>query len=57
MTIALKMTADRIAEVGLSRRMTFSVSRPGYTAAKMAGMIAKYLAMSLAIENVVRRRG
>ena len=53
MTSALKMTADRIAEVGLDSRMMFSASRLGYTPANMAGMIAKYLAMSLAMENVV----
>ena len=33
--------------------MMFSLSRPGYTAANIAGMIAKYFATSLAIENVV----
>ena len=33
--------------------MMLSVSRPAKTPANMAGMIAKYFAMSLAIENVV----
>ncbi len=31
----------------------FSLSRPGWTAANSAGMIAKYFATSLAMENVV----
>ncbi|CAM5645898.1 hypothetical protein STENM223S_11112 [Streptomyces tendae] len=53
MISALKTTADRIAESGEDRRMTLSLSRPGWTAAKSAGMIAKYLATSLAMENVV----
>ena len=50
---ALKMTADRIAERGLSRCMTFSESSAGSTPENIAGMMAKYLATSLAIENVV----
>ncbi|CAM5436834.1 hypothetical protein SFUMM280S_09553 [Streptomyces fumanus] len=53
MTSALKTTADRIAESGEDSRMMLSLSRPGYTAANSAGMIAKYLATSLAMENVV----
>ncbi len=55
MTIALKITADRIADCGLCSRMMFSRSRPGNSATNSAGMIAKYFAMSLAIENVVKR--
>ena len=50
---ALKMTAERIAECGLDRCMMLSVSSAGKTPANMAGMMAKYLATSLAIENVV----
>ena len=50
---ALKMTADRIAECGLSSFMMLSVSSAGNTPANIAGMMAKYLATSLAIENVV----
>src|ERR1700704_5877147 len=53
MMIALKMTAERIADCGLCSRMMFSRSRPGNIATNIAGMIAKYFAMSLAIENVV----
>ena len=53
MMIALKMTADRIADCGLCSRMMFSRSSPGKRATNIAGMMAKYLAMSLAIENVV----
>src|ERR1044071_10370044 len=53
MTTALKITADRMADCGLCSRMMFSRSRPGNSATNIAGMIAKYLAMSLAIENVV----
>ena len=33
--------------------MMLSVSKPGYTAANIAGMIAKYFATSLAMEKVV----
>ena len=54
MMSALKMTAERIADSGLESRMMFRVSRPVKTPANMAGMIAKYFATSLAIENVVR---
>ena len=38
---------------GLSRSMTLSWSSAGITPANIAGMMAKYLATSLAIENVV----
>src|SRR5665811_948082 len=50
---ALKMTAERIADSGDARRMTLSLSRTTNTPANIAGMIAKYLAMSLAMEKVV----
>src|SRR5664280_1373632 len=50
---ALKMTADRIADSGEESRMMLRVPRPTNTPANIAGMIAKYLAMSLAMENVV----
>ena len=53
MTKALKMTAERTALVGLCNLMIFSVFKPGYVASKRAGMMAKYLATSLAIEKVV----
>src|SRR6266508_3876105 len=53
MMTALKMTAERIAERGESRRITLSRSSAGKTAENIAGMIAKYFATSLAIENVV----
>ena len=53
MTSALKMTAERIAERGVERSITFSRSSTGSDPANIAGMIAKYLATSLAIENVV----
>ena len=51
--MALKMTALRIAECGLSRCMMFSVFNAGNTPMNIAGMIAKYFATSFAIENVV----
>ena len=51
---ALKITADTIADCGVAKRMTLIESSCGYTAANIAGMIAKYLATSLAMENVVR---
>ena len=53
MISALKTTAERIADSGVARCMTLSRSSPGKTPANIAGMIAKYLATSLAIENVV----
>ena len=53
MMSALKMTAERIADCGLSRCMTLRLSSAGNTPANIAGMMAKYLATSLAIENVV----
>src|ERR1700681_4938114 len=53
MISALKMTADRIADCGVFRCMMFSAFSTGNVAANIAGMIAKYLATSFAIENVV----
>ena len=53
MISALKMIADVIAESGLCRCRMFSLPRAGITLANMAGMIAKYLATSLVMENVV----
>ena len=61
MTSALKMTAESTALSGLwSFRMFSALRGPGtpglgsYRVAKRAGMMAKYLATSLAMENVVR---
>ncbi len=53
MISALKMTADRIAECGLSSLMMLSAFERGKTPTNIAGMMAKYLATSFAIENVV----
>src|SRR5579875_4113822 len=53
MITALKMTADRMAECGVARCMMLSAFRTGKAPANMAGMMAKYLATSLAMENVV----
>ena len=53
MTIALKMIADRTADAGECSSMTLSTPSPGKTPANIAGMIAKYFAMSFAIEKVV----
>ncbi len=47
------MTAERMADCGLSRCMMLRLSSAGIAPANIAGMIAKYLAMSFAIENVV----
>ncbi len=47
------MTAERMAEFGLERCMMLSVLSAGNTPSNMAGMMAKYLATSLAIEKVV----
>ena len=52
---ALKITAARIADRGECRSMTFRRSRAGSTPENIAGMMAKYFATSLAIENVVER--
>ncbi|MNE55940.1 hypothetical protein D3C80_1508120 [compost metagenome] len=54
MTRALKMTADRMALSGLDSFITFSAARDGRPTTNIAGMMAKYLATSLAIEKVVR---
>ncbi len=53
MMIALKIRADKIAVVGESSRMMLSTSICGIATMNIAGMIAKYFATSLAIENVV----
>src|SRR6187402_210015 len=53
MISALKITADRIALRGVARFMTLSALSAGYVVANAAGMIAKYLAISLAMEKVV----
>ena len=54
MMMALKMTADRMALYGEARCITLSGAISGKQAAmNSAGRIAKYLATSLAIENVV----
>ena len=55
MMIALKITAERMADRGVWSSITFRRSRTLRLAkpANMAGMMAKYLATSLAIENVV----
>ena len=39
---------------GLCSPMMFKAARPGYRLMKIAGIMAKYLAMSLAMEKVVR---
>ena len=52
--IALKMTADRIADVGECNCITSMCLSQGNVPAKSAGTMAKYLATSLAIENVVK---
>src|SRR5882762_202367 len=52
MMSALKITADRIAENGLARCMTLSAFSCGYVVTNAAGMMAKYLATSLAMLNV-----
>ena len=55
MISALKMTAERIAERGDCEvhDVESSSTSAGKTPTNIAGMIAKYLATSLAIENVV----
>ena len=53
MMIALKITADKIADVAECRFMMSNGLSHGSVAANKAGMMAKYLARSLAIENVV----
>ncbi len=53
MISALKITADRIAEVGECRCITSIAPSHGSVPAKSAGTMAKYFATSFAIENVV----
>src|SRR5262245_64978626 len=53
MISALKITAERIALCGVARCMMLSTFSAGYVVANAAGMIAKYLATSLAMLNVV----
>ena len=53
MMSALKITAEAIADSELSSCMMSSSSSTGNVPANIAGMIAKYLATSFAIENVV----
>ena len=52
-TKALKITADKMALSGLCNRRMFSACKLGMDAINNAGTMAKYLATSLAIENVV----
>ena len=54
MISALKITAERMAEVGECRCMMSIVFSHGKVPAKSAGMIAKYFATSLAMEKVVK---
>ena len=49
---ALKITAERIADVGECKCMISITLNHGRVPAKSAGMIAKYLATSLAIEEL-----
>src|ERR1035437_8627912 len=53
MMMALKITADRMADPGVRKCMMLSAFSTGNVPANMAGIIAKYLATSLAMENVV----
>ncbi|MPN58006.1 hypothetical protein SDC9_205702 [bioreactor metagenome] len=53
MMMALKISADSTAPVGLDRFMTFSAAICGIAAANSAGRMAKYLDTSLASEKVV----
>src|SRR5690348_13766077 len=50
---ALKITAERMAVFGVARCMMLSAFNTGYVVANAAGMIAKYLATSLAMLKVV----
>src|SRR5512139_1396554 len=52
-TIALNITADKTALSGVAKCITFNIFSCGYVTANIAGIIAKYLATSLAILNVV----
>ncbi len=51
--MALKITAERIALVGVDRCMMFMAPSAGRATTNRAGMMAKYLATSLAMEKVV----
>src|ERR1044072_5886517 len=53
-TSALKMTADSIADSGVLSPIIFNAFKTGKVATNIAGMMAKYLATSLAIEKVVK---
>src|SRR5674536_136318 len=53
MMIALKITAERMALSGEWSRITLSVASCGNATMNIAGMMAKYLATSLAMLNVV----
>jgi len=53
MISALKITALRMALVGLCKRMMLSGAMAGNVAINMAGTMAKYLATSLAMLKVV----
>src|SRR2546421_10407163 len=48
---ALKITADRMAECGLARRMTLRVRRGGKTSWNMAGVVGEYFATAVAGEK------
>src|SRR5881275_3499008 len=50
---ALKITAERIADSGVRNRMMLSTPSTGSAPANIAGIMAKYLATSLATEKVV----
>lgn len=50
---ALKMSAERTALCGVARPIKFSLASPGNATMNIAGIIAKYLAMSFATEKVV----
>ena len=51
--IALKITAERIAEVGECRFIMSNGFSQGSVPANIAGTMAKYFATSLAMEKVV----
>ena len=52
--IALKIKAERIALAGVERCMIFKICICGSTIVNMAGIMAKYFAISFAILNVVK---
>src|SRR5262245_50823429 len=54
MITALKITADMMADVGDVRFMKSNLASHGSVPLNIAGTMAKYLARSLAMENVVR---